>query len=260
MTNWLTVDEAREAGGLRLVLTAGVPGPWGEAAKGVFHVKGIPFSKVPQDGGGANPELAAWTGETNAPQAVWNDEAACCGWREIIALAEKLAPQPSLLPSDPGEQRLMLELLEELAGENGFGWSRRLMLFTGLVGLPEENPMRERMERMANRYGYDEETVAGAAERAANILTKITTQWRLQGEAGRKFLIGNQLSALDIYWAAFAALVEPLPHDICPMPEPMRISYSCSHSAIERALDPSLLEYRRRVYEDWLELPIDLGP
>ena len=59
--------EARARGGLRLALTAGVPGPWGEAAKGLFTVKGIPFVAVRQLAGGPNDELRDWTGHDNAP-------------------------------------------------------------------------------------------------------------------------------------------------------------------------------------------------
>ena len=69
--------------GLRLVLTAGVPGPWGEAAKGVFHVKGVPFARVRQEAGAANQELVEWTGHDNAPVAVYDDERA----RRIIRRA-----------------------------------------------------------------------------------------------------------------------------------------------------------------------------
>ena len=33
---YLSVEEAKNRSGLRLVLTRGVPGPWGEAAKAIF--------------------------------------------------------------------------------------------------------------------------------------------------------------------------------------------------------------------------------
>ncbi len=51
MTTWLSVDEGKAADGLRLVLTSGVPGPWGEAAKAIFHVKGIDAPRIAQFGG-----------------------------------------------------------------------------------------------------------------------------------------------------------------------------------------------------------------
>ncbi len=45
---WRKVDEAEPMMGLRLVLTQGVPNPWAEAAKAVFEVKRIPYTRVIQ--------------------------------------------------------------------------------------------------------------------------------------------------------------------------------------------------------------------
>ena len=72
--DYLSVEEGRQRGGLRLVLTVGVPGPWGEAAKGILHVKGIAYAPVCQMPAGENSELEAWTGRNNAPVAVYEDE------------------------------------------------------------------------------------------------------------------------------------------------------------------------------------------
>ena len=46
MANYLSVEAAIPLTGLRLVLTRGVPGPWGEAAKAILHVKQIPYAKA----------------------------------------------------------------------------------------------------------------------------------------------------------------------------------------------------------------------
>jgi hypothetical protein len=66
MSDWTTVSQARGLPGLRLVLTAGVPGPWGESAKGLFFVKKISYTRVRQALGEENGELRAWTGFDNA--------------------------------------------------------------------------------------------------------------------------------------------------------------------------------------------------
>ena len=42
-------EEARRRPGLRLVYVPGVPSPWGEAAKGILHLKKIPFVAVRLD-------------------------------------------------------------------------------------------------------------------------------------------------------------------------------------------------------------------
>ena len=50
-------DEARELPGLKLVLTAGVPGPWGESAKKVLEYKGIDYVPVAQHASRPNEAL-----------------------------------------------------------------------------------------------------------------------------------------------------------------------------------------------------------
>ncbi|MCS5635332.1 MAG: hypothetical protein NZ990_02370 [Myxococcota bacterium] len=260
MASWLSVEEGKVQGGLRLVLTTGVPGPWGEAAKALLHVKKLACPRIPQLGGQPNRELVAWTGESNAPQAVFEDEPARTHWSEIIFLAERLAGDPPLIPEDPDDRALMFGLIHELAGETGFGWSRRLMLLIPLMQLDEDSPGRQSGALLASRYGYSESAAAAAPGRAAEILALVSRQWRRQREAGHAYLVGDRLSALDLYWAAFAALVDPLPHEVCPMPPMLRAAYSQRHPLMDEALDPALLDHRQRIYDDWLELPIDLGP
>ena len=151
MSTWLTPEEAREEDGLRLVLTTSVPGPWGEAAKALFHVKQIPHVRVIQEGGGENEALKAWTGERNAPQAVLNREESRSAWREIIALAERMEPNPPLCPASPEEGEDMFKLIGMLADENGFGWQRRLMLFGPMMALPEDHPGHQMVAHTPDR-------------------------------------------------------------------------------------------------------------
>ena len=133
---YLEPELARTRPGLRLVLTAGVPGPWGEAAKSIFGLKGIEYLPVRQTAGESNPALIAWTGHANAPQAVLDDEPARTGWAEILLLAERLAPTPSLIPEDPHERALLFGLCFEICGEDGLGWHRRLQIMDAMLSLP----------------------------------------------------------------------------------------------------------------------------
>lgn len=254
------IGKARDLPGLRLVITAGVPGPWGEAAKNLFFAKGIPFIRVDQTGGQTNDELVAWTGHSNAPQAVYQDERARTGWSEIIFLAERLAADPPLIPDDPDDRVRMFGLLHEIAGENGFGWTRRLMLLHGGLSLPKETlgPAREIFERLGRSYGYSTQAGETAPRRAEEILRLLSAQLEGQKAEGSAFFIGDRLSALDIYWAAFAALLDPLPDELCPMNEMMRQNYKVTEPALLDAASPLLLEHRQRIYQTHMELPIQL--
>ena len=44
--DYVSVEEAIERRGLRMVVVGGVPSPWGEAAKGILHIKGIDWVAV----------------------------------------------------------------------------------------------------------------------------------------------------------------------------------------------------------------------
>jgi len=150
------------------VLTAGVPGPWSEAAKGLFHVKRIPYTAVAQEGGGENAELRAWTGHDNAPIVVHADEPPRTRWDEIIFFAERLAPEPALIPADPADRALMFGLCHEICGENGLGWSRRLMIIHEALAIPAlaDSPAGDGVRRLGRKYGYSPEAAEAAPPRS----------------------------------------------------------------------------------------------
>ena len=248
---YVEVEDAIGLPGLRLVLTAGVPGPWGEAAKCVFEVKGIEYVPVRQVAAAPNEALLRWTGRNNAPIAMYEDERPRSGWAEILFLAERLAPNPGLVPSDPRERALMLGLCHEVCGEQGLGWARRLTM-TG-IGDPSERGT------LAWKYGGGETaSVEGAVARVNQLLELLAGQLRAQREAGRRYFVGESLTALDVYWANFSNMVAPLPPEQSPMPEVMRkIFYDYSTTPGASAPDPALIEHRDFVFERHLKLPQD---
>jgi glutathione S-transferase len=255
MSGFISIEEARTRKGLRLVLTAGVPGPWGEAAKGVFHAKGIAYARVPQVGAQDNAGLVAWTGFDNAPQAVLDDEPARTGWAEILFLAEAMQPKPALIPSDPRDRASMFGLAHELLGQHGLCWSRRLMMLHPLMQLPEDNPVRSIGARLAGKYGYTPAQAEAAPARVADIVRMFSQQLDRQRELGRPGFVGEAISAVDIYWAAAAGILSPLPEDVCPMNPMMRSQYAFRHPLIDEALDPELLAHRDDVYARFMEYP-----
>jgi glutathione S-transferase len=256
---YLDVEEARSRSDLRLVLTAGVPGPWGEAAKGLFHVKKIPYVAVAQEGGGENAALREWTGHDNAPIVVCGDDPPRTVWTEIVFFAERLAPEPALIPADPVDRASMFGLCHEICGENGLGWSRRLMMLYEVlqVSALADSPAGETVRRLGARYGYSPEAAESAPLRAAEILTLLASRLCDQRDRGSRFFVGDALSALDVYWAAFAALVRPLPAALCPMPEFLRAQYDVKDARVSKAVDPILLEHRDFIYRECLQLPLD---
>ncbi len=251
---YLSIEEARQRSGLRLVLTAGVPGPWGEAAKAVLQAKGIAFEPVRQDGGGSNPELREWTGCENAPQALLDDERCRIGWAEIVLLAERIEPDPPLLPDDPRERALAFGLSHEICGEMGFGWCRRLMMFAPTTSSGADASQGQ--NRMLHMYS-DTTELAVAEQRVREILELLAARLHAGRERGSRYLIGDRLCMTDLHWAAFAAMVQLAPAERCPAPDFIRGLYDLEWSPMWRHVDPILLEHCDFIYDEHLVSPQD---
>ncbi len=248
---YVEVDDAIGLPGLRLVLTSGVPGPWGESAKYILHVKRIPYTPVRQVGGTDSEALRRWTGQANAPIAMYEQEPPRSGWADILALAERLAPAPPLVPADADQRVRMFGLANEICGPGGFGWQRRLSLLAAL------GTGNDATRTLASRYGYSEAAAAAAPGCTAEILLLLSKELRAQRASGRSYFVGDALSALDLYWTAFAAMVEPLPPDLCAMHPRIREAYALRDPAVRAAADPILLEHRDFIYRTHLSLPLD---
>jgi glutathione S-transferase len=257
MPNYVEVEEARNMSGLRLVLSPGVPGPWSEAAKGIFYVKKIAYIPVRQKMG-SDPALRQWTAQDSAPVAIYNDERPRSTWVEQLYLAERIAPNPPLIPAPLDQRVLMFGYCNELCGENGFGWAKRLLLFHSAFTTPgarDEDLAPTRV--FAAKYGYDPAKVDGSRARVVEILRALSTQLEQQRNHGSRFFIGTQLSALDIYWAAFCGIINPMPDDLCPMTPAFRQVYTNRDPEIAAAASPLLYEHRDYIYREYLELPVD---
>ncbi len=213
MAEYLSVEEARNLSGLRVVLSPGVPGPWSEAAKGILYVKKIPYVRVRQDIGGENRALIEWSAQATAPVFAWNDEPPRSTWIQQLFLAERLQPTPSLIPSNIEERTLMFGYCNELCGEHGFGWSKRLMLVHPTLSNPKvDEKTRGFSQYIGDKYGYNAPEAEGAAARCADIIRFLVVRLEQQQAKGSNFYIGNQLTTLDIYSSKFAALLQLLPH------------------------------------------------
>ena len=256
MAEYIEVEQARPMSGLRLVLTAGVPGPWSEAAKGILFVKKIPYVRVRQEVGGGNRTLLDWTSQASAPVMIWNQEWPRCLWNDQLNLAERLQPNPPLIPAKLEDRVLMFGYANEICGENGFGWSKRLMIVQQGLANPDEAG-RRLFTYLAEKYGYDRAAAEAAPARLVEILQALAARLEQQRARGSRFFVGDALSALDIYWATFAAMLNPLPDELCPLSPAFRRVYTNTDPDIRRATAPILLEHRDFIYHSFLQLPLD---
>ncbi len=267
--NYVTIAEARRMRGLRVVLGAyPIPGPWRESCKGILWVKGLQYTPVKTANAGASDlaigmqdsqsELIEWTGQASAPVMAWNDERPRSTWIDQLHLAERLQPDPPLIPAAVEDRVRMFGLANELLGEHGLVWVKRLlMVHVPLQTLAADDPQRAFFEFLGQKYGYTPAGAEAAALRIVDILNAFAAQLEHQRAAGRRYLVGDRLSALDIYWAACCAILDPMPPERCPMADAFRAGpYGNSDPRIAAALTPALRAHRDFVYEKHLQLPV----
>ena len=256
--------------GLRIVLgDFAIPIPWREACKGIYFVKGLDYVPVRSANenasdmllgmDGTHSELIEWTAQSSVPVVIWNDEWPRALWNEQLLLAERLAPDPPLLPNSFDDRVRMFGLANELMGEQGLLYNSRYFMSGPVIeSLPDGAPERELFAFFGRKYGYSDKALAGATERLVDILAMLDAQLASQRARGHRYLIGTSLSALDIYWATSCAFFDPLPEELCPMATAFRMPllYGLPNKAIGQALTRALRAHRDFVYDTHLELPI----
>lgn len=257
MLTFATLDEARNARGLRLVVTATVPSPWSEAAKGCFDATGIDYLAVrltPRDTG-----TRAWTGHHNAPVALYDDEPPRTGWADILALAQRLSPNMSLVPTDEEPRIQMFGLAHAILGEGELIWcARLLMIHAGLITDGQRGFPARAARYLAPKYGYPSDPAA-AASKADAARARVLSIWaalatRLQDQP--RYCCGDRLTALDIYLAVALNVFAPLPEAFCPMNPDFRRAYESWDPDISSAIPAKALAHRDFIYTHHLVLPV----
>jgi glutathione S-transferase len=250
---YVSVEEAISRDGLRMVVVGSVPSPWGEAAKGIFHLKKLDWVgvRLVYD----NDALKKWTnGELSGPVVFYEKEHPRIGWAEILLLAERLAPEPALLPADPLQKSRVITSCDLFCNVDGLGWARRLQ--TVHAGLNGQGGFPPRIASyLGKKYGYTPGTGAAAGARARELLGRFAGE--LRASRGPYYL-GDRLTALDIYSATFMGLFQPLPEALCRIDPPIRAALETLDEETRAALDPVLLEHRDMMYEKHLETPLCL--
>jgi glutathione S-transferase len=250
---FVSLEEARGARGLRLVVTAGVPSPWSETAKGCFDVKGIDYLAVrltPRDA-----DTRAWTHRHNAPVAMYDDEPPRSGWAEIVALADRIRDDVRLVPAADEDRMQMWGIAHEILGEGGLVWSLRLeAIHQGLTSDGARGFPVRAAQYLGARYGYHPARVDGARARIGAALRMLAG--RLAD--GRRHLVGGAVSAADVCAATALGVLVPLAAADCPMLPDFRRTYESWQPEVVGAVSPALIAHRDFMYAHHLALPVQV--
>jgi glutathione S-transferase len=177
--------------------------------------------------------------------AVYNGEPPRASWADIVLLAERLAPQPALIPADEDERVTMFGLGQEICGEDGLGWSLRLMM----MHAGGRDPTSVLGKRYDNGVSFEH-----SQARANAILAMLARRLEAQRARERRYLVGEALSAVDFYWMAFSQLLRALPEDACEMPEPYRKLADIVRPHLA-PVPEILFEHRERMLRDHMRRP-----
>jgi glutathione S-transferase len=249
---YVSVEQAIAMPGLRIAFSRGVFGPWSEAVRAIYDIKRIDYVAVEQLPGEPNEALQAWTGQSSAPVAMLDDDRPRVTWHEMLVLAERLAPAPRMIPADEEDRALMFGICHALASDDGFGWAIRELLFERIA--PSDEATRARMRRkFRNRVD-----AAHSIARVRSIMAMLAGRLEAQEQRGSGYLIGDALTAADIYWTCFSNLVAAIPPEQCPMPE---FYHELARNAVRElgfGAPEILIRHRDRILADHFILPMML--
>jgi len=255
---FIDVETARAARGPLLVVAGSLPSPWSEAAKGLFHVKGLPMQVVGYPR--VDEALRAWTGAASVPVLLNGDEPPRTGWAEILSFAERMGGEVPLVPADAEARIRHHGLAHELAGADGFGWCSRLVMTEGSLTSdgPKSFPLPV-AQRLAGKYSYAPERIASALARLREILRLFDAELARSHGAGHPYLMGARMTALDIYLATFLTYALPLAEADCPqMLARVRPAFAYLVDQIGADVPRALIEHRAHMFKNHLPLPIVL--
>jgi hypothetical protein len=238
----IRVSRRRALSGLRLVLTTGARSLGGS---GGDPARQAPALRARAAGAWAERALAAWTGQTSAPVAVWNDERPRTTSLEILFLAERLA-RAGADPDDPDERARMFGYCHEDHRRAGPRLGAALDL-----AAPDPRATGDSAPhgtRGARRHGGE---AAAATDRIVTILRMLAAQLERQRKERRRFwsVTGYRRST------STGRRSPRCSRRYQALPDPGGGSHTAD-GPMRDALDPALLAHRDFVYRAYLP-PVD---
>jgi glutathione S-transferase len=255
MMKFTDTEELIKLSGLRLIIVRQTPSPWSQAAKAMIEYKGLDYAIGGHEIGGENEAEVAWSHQNSGPVVAWNDEPPRSNWLDILHLLERIAPDKPLLPADAAERAKMIGLSYEICAELGIGWNLRLRLFRPFM---EGAETPEMVLRMGEKYRYNATDTALANERLVARLNLLSAELQGQVDRGHQYFLGESLSALDFYWAAFCNIALLPSHDWIPLAPEWRAMFIAPDPAVDVAITPALRAHRDHMMETYFRIPMEI--
>lgn len=256
---FVTLDEAAAMKtGTRVTFIPGVPALYAEALKNICYVKGIPLVRALHPMMGVDEEtgkdrqarLYELTSQTSIPTMFHDEERPRNVWIEQLALAERIgAPaSPKLIPDHFEHRAEVFGLCAVVLAEDGLVWNMRIL---------NDSPL-------AQKYGYSEKASAAAPEKVAEALKLIDGRLAAQERRGSRYLVGDAVTAADVYWATMSMCVLVPPPEIMPLTRQNKgmLRYFAKNGqipVIAAALTERIERHQRYILSTYCETPAVLG-
>ena len=256
---FISLDEAAVmTTGTRVTFVPGMPAVFSESLKNICFVKGVPLIRVlhphmgidKATGKDRQARLYELTSQTGLPTMFHNQERPRNIWTEQLALAERIgaAGTPSLVPDDMELRAEVFGLCAVVLSEDGMIWNMRNLIDTPL----------------GRKYGYSEEACAAAPAKIAAVISLIDRRLETQKQRGSRYLVGDALTAADVYWATMSITILPPPPEIMPLTRQNErgLKYFARNSkipVIAEALSKRIEDHQRYILTTYCETPAVLG-
>ena len=256
---FITLDEAAAmTSGTRVTFVPGVQAMYSEALKNICFVKKVPLIRVlhphmgvdETTGKDRQAKLYELTSQTSLPTMLHDKERPRNVWIEQLALAEQIGSvdSPALIPDNFELCVEMFGLCAVVLAEDGLIWNMRILI---------ESPLGQ-------KYGYSEEASSAAPGKIAEVITLIDNRLKAQEKRDSRYLLGDALTAADIYWATMSMTVLPVPPEIMPKTQQNKgmLLFFESNSkipVIEEALTKRIKDHQQFILTTYCETPAVLG-
>ncbi len=256
---FISLDEAAAmTTGTRVTFIPGMPAMYSEALKNICYAKGVPLIRAlhpmmgvdKTTGKDRQARLFELTSQTSLPTMFHNDERPRNVWTEQLALAERIgsADSPKLIPEDFDNRVTMYGLCAIVLGEDGFVWNMRIL---------GDSPL-------GRKYGYSDDASTSAPRKMADILDLIARRLEDQEKAGSPYLVGDTVSAADIYWATMSMCFLVPPAEIMPVTKQNQgmlkyFSMNAGIPEIAEVLTDRVEVHQRYILTTYCETPAVLG-
>jgi glutathione S-transferase len=153
-----------------------------------------------------------------------------------------------LIPADFDHRVTMFGLCAVVLAEDGLVWNMRILNDGAL----------------SRKYGYSKAASDAAPEKIVQIIKVFDAHLSQQSERGSRYLVGDTLSAADIYWATMSMSITATPPEIMPVTKQNQgmLKYFAANSKrpeIAEVLSDRILDHQRYILTTYCETPAVLG-